>query len=187
MDAYHPQLVMFRSSLSDLPSLQLHADYSVRTYQPGDDAAWNAIIKQSFLKDCDFAKEISGRDLFKPERVLFVCHHGQPVATACAWYKPEWDEQTGYLHMVGALPSQSGKKLGYAASLAALQQMQREQRKSAVLNTDDYRLPAIHTYWKLGFVPQIVHENQVQRWKLIAEKLGNAVLAEVSFGEDGIA
>ncbi|RKN60016.1 hypothetical protein D7M11_36015 [Paenibacillus ginsengarvi] len=76
--------------------------------------------------------------------------------------------------MVGVLPSYSGKKLGYIVSLAALQQMFREERKSAVLNTDDYRIPAIITYLKLGFVPQIVHKSHVQRWRQIAEMLGNA-------------
>lgn len=173
MNAYNPQLVMFLSSLSELPQLQLHSGYSVRSYQPGDDAAWNWIIKESFQKEYDFAKDISGKDQFKPERVLFVCHDSRPVATACAWYKSAWDEQTGYLHMVGVLPSYSGKKLGYIVSLAALQQMFREERKSAVLNTDDYRIPAIITYLKLGFDPQIVHESHVHRWRLIAELLGN--------------
>ncbi|RKN60015.1 hypothetical protein [Paenibacillus ginsengarvi] len=84
MNAYSPQLVMFLSSLSDLPQLQLHSGYSVRSYQPGDDAAWNWIIKESFQKEYDFVKDISGKDPFKPERVLFVCHDCRPVATACA-------------------------------------------------------------------------------------------------------
>ncbi|WP_409341453.1 GNAT family N-acetyltransferase [Paenibacillus sp. MBLB4367] len=174
MNAYHPQLVMFLSSLSDLPPLQLHSGYSVRTYRPGDDTAWNGIIKASFQKEYDFAKHISERDAFKPERVLFVCHDDRPVATACAWHKSAWGEQTGYLHMVGVLPSYSGKKLGHIVSLAALQQMVKEGRKSAVLHTDDYRIPAIVTYLKLGFHPQMAHENHVQRWRQIAETLGNA-------------
>ena len=51
--------------------------------------------------------------VYKPEGVQFICYEGTPVATAIAWYQPVWNVHTGYLHMVGALPSHTGKGLDF--------------------------------------------------------------------------
>ncbi len=64
-----------------------------------------------------------------------------------------------FLHMVGVLPSHGGKGLGFQVSLAALRQMKREGFTQSVLETDDFRIPAIVTYLKLNFQPEIIHDN----------------------------
>lgn len=43
-----PQLVMIRPTLTDLPTIQLPNGYNVRTFQPGDEDAWEFIINHSF-------------------------------------------------------------------------------------------------------------------------------------------
>lgn len=173
-----PQLVMFREQLDDLAPLDLAEDYTLRHFQPGDEQFWEEIINKSFEKqDTNFKENIASHGIYKPERVLFICYKGKPVATATAWYNKRWHQETGYLHMVGVIPGKRGKGLGLKVSLAVLHQMVEEGRTSAVLETDDFRLPAIKTYIKLGFKPQIIHENQVARWRGILTKLGEKWLA----------
>jgi len=163
-----PQLVMSRPNLEGLPANHLPDGYYVRHYNGEEDAAaWNRIIEESFQWQADFNKNIKANEFFKPERVWFVCHGDLPIATATAWYRPNWGERVGYLHMVGLLPEYAGKGLGLQVSLAALHQMKREGMKSAVLETDDFRIPAIKTYIKLGFLPQITHESHSERWNKI--------------------
>ena len=41
-----------------------------------------------------------------------------------------------------------------------------------MLDTDDFRLPAIKNYLNLGFVPVYVGENHGERWRIIFKKLG---------------
>jgi len=83
------------------------------------------------------------------------------------------------LHMVGVAKKHTGKGLGFQVSLAALHQMAKEGSEFAVLQTDDFRLPAIKTYLKLGFKPVIVDENQIERWNAIFKQMGiNDVSAE---------
>lgn len=167
-----PQLIMFKESLEDLMPVNLPEGYSVRHFREGDDKHWETIIGASFHYDCNFQKEIASNDKFKPEKVWFVCDGNRPIATATAWYSAHWGEAVGYLHMVGMLPEYSGKSLGFKASLAALHEMKRVGRKSAVLNTDDFRLPAIKGYLRLGFKPLFTHESFYERWENIMEKLG---------------
>jgi mycothiol synthase len=79
---------------------------------------------------------------------------------------------------VGVVPEHSGKGLGVQINLVALHHMVREGRRQAVLETDDFRLPAIKTYLKLGFQPVLVHENQRERWRSVFARLGRAELSE---------
>jgi mycothiol synthase len=182
MESLHnqkPQLVMFRPTLAKLPDLQLPEGYSIRKFQPGDEEAWEYIINHSFKYKSNFDKEIKSHKCFSPERVIFVCHKNTPVATATAWHRPLWGEHTGYLHMVGALSSHSGKGLGLQASLAALYQMKNEGKLASILETDDFRLPAIKTYLKLGYKPLLIHENQGARWDRIFNIIGGIKKEEV--------
>jgi mycothiol synthase len=166
-----PQLIMCKQHLEDLAPISVPEGYTVRHYKEGDGLQWEKIIKASFNYESNFKKEIAQSENFKPEKVWFVCHEDKPVATATTWYNGNWDKSIGYLHMVGILPEYSGKSLGLKACLAALHEMKREGRSSAVLNTDDFRLPAIKTYFRLGFEKQLTHESHQGRWKDIMEKL----------------
>lgn len=167
-----PQLVMLKKSLKELPVIDLPDKYQVQSLNEVKPKHWNHIIQESFKDDTlYFSEAIAPEEYYKPERVLFIVKGNKPVATATAWYKEKWGEDTGYLHMVGVLPEFTGKALGYQVSLAVLYKMKKEGFNQAVLETDDFRVPAIVTYLKLGFKPEIVHENQYKRWENIKDKL----------------
>ena len=76
--------------------------------------------------------------------------------------------------MVGCRHGHRGKRLGYMVSVAALHKTAEDGRQSALLHTDDFRLPAIKTYLTLGFEPLLVHESQRERWPRVFEELGRA-------------
>ena len=168
-----PQLMMRRRDLSSLPELSLASGYTARHFEPGDESAWDQIIREAFEKDApEFEGHMRRDPAFRPERIWFICRDNVPVATASAWRQAQRQPmETGTLHMVGILPAEGGKGLGLQVSLAALQQMQREGRKAAVLSTDDDRLAAIKTYLRLGFEPLVSDENHRERWPLIFEAL----------------
>jgi mycothiol synthase len=160
-----PQLVMKRPHLRNLPKIELPTKYAIRSFKEGDENSWNRIIRASFDNlTYDFNQEMKGDESFRPERVLFVTYYGEPVATASAWYRKQYGLNTGYLHMVGVSHEHQGKHLGYWVSVAVLHQLVIENRDSAVLQTDDFRLPAIRTYLQMEFEPVIFHENLCERW-----------------------
>ena len=73
--------------------------------------------------------------------------------------------------MVGVVAEHTGHKLGKWVSLAVLYYFRDCRFKCAMLDTDDFRLPAIKTYLNLGFIPVYVERSQPRRWQDIFEKL----------------
>ncbi len=176
-EALKPQLIMRRPNLDGLPDeLSLPEGYSERHYQEGDAEAWSEIITESFEEEWGverFKEYMLGDVSFKPERIRFICNaDGKPVGTTSAFRRDDkYGPDCGYVHMVGVLKSEAGKRLGYAVNVAVLHQFKREGCPDAVLQTDDFRLPAIKTYINLGFLPDIVDDNQYQRWRDIYKLL----------------
>ena len=168
-DVLAPQLAMSMNSLDVLPRLVLPEGYDLKSFAEGDAAAWEEIIHDSFGVEFSFAQSMATSQHFRPERVKFIRFDGTPIATASAW---STDDCIGYLHMVGVHSKHLGHGLGGQVSLAALYQMASEGRTRVLLNTDDFRIPAIKTYLKLGFVPLLVHHNHIQRWTSILTKIG---------------
>lgn len=176
-----PQLVMTRPTLDELPAVELPDGYTLGTYRPGDGAAWAAIITESFQRQddpFDFDRTMRASPAYRPQRVFFIRHGDQPVATASAWRAPALFPDGGVVHYVGALEAHRGRRLGYQVSLATLHRMRDEGLARAWLQTDDPRLAAINIYLTLGFVPWLVHENQRGRWRTIFTQLGRDDLIE---------
>lgn len=162
-----PQLVMRRPHVRELPPIALPPDCTIRCYESAaDEAAWDRIIGDSFGMAAEgmFARSMRPDPAFQPERVFFVCRGVEPVATASAWFVERYGPTVGYLHYVGVMRAHAGHGLGLAASVAALRRLAAEGCTSAVLQTDDFRLPAIKQYLRLGFEPMLVDENQRTRW-----------------------
>ncbi len=171
-----PQLEML-ASLEDIDENgreTLPEGYSLREFRDcaEDVAAWDRIIGESFNNpDISFDKLMLTDPQYRPERIIFVCCGDEPVATAAAWFIPDYGEDYGVIHMVGALPGYSGKKLGVTVVKAAMRKLKGEGRRFARLKTDDFRLPAVKSYLRLGFKPLIVDANQPDRWKRLYEIL----------------
>lgn len=165
------KLVMKKDTLADLPQLDIPEGYSLRSFQSGDVTEWEHVIRISFAREIAFGDKIGFQPPFLPEKILFLCYQGLAVATAVAWEKEDRDIDCGYLHMVGALPGHSGKGLGYTIALAALHRMRDEGKQAALLETDDFRLPAIEIYLRLGFVPLSMEDGHSGRWEKVFNEL----------------
>ena len=169
------QLRMVRPNLEDLPELILPAGYGMRTYRKGDEEHWARIISDSFggreRTAQDTENEITGRDVFVPDGLYFATHRDVPVGTACAWSQSVDEKDAGYVHMVGVVAEHTGHKLGKWVSLAVLFYFRDNGFKCSMLDTDDFRIPAVKTYLNLGFIPVYVEEGQPERWRDIFEKL----------------
>ncbi|WP_125653904.1 GNAT family N-acetyltransferase [Paenibacillus baekrokdamisoli] len=163
------KLVMKKEELSILPAFHCPTGYRIRHFQSGDERNWEDLIRLSYTREVKFAQKIGNHTPFYPDRILFICRGEQPVATATAWDTGKEGSMSWYLHMVGVLPEYSGKGLGFAASLAALHKMKEEGGDAAFLETDDFRLPAIRIYLKLGFQPVHMDESHPARWERILQ------------------
>jgi len=167
----YTQLIMRRNGFDNLPDVDVPAGFTLRCFQDGDEAAWDYMVGDMCLEGFD--KAIRSNRFFKPERVKMICYEGKPVATATAWGDEDGDESLSMLHMVAADPEFRGKGLGFCAVNAAMRHMKAEGKAATYLTTDDFRIPAIKIYLKLGYVPDMAREGHAERWKELYSKLGN--------------
>jgi len=162
------QLHMLRPSLDALPGLALPAGYRLRTFRPGDERAWGAIMEATGGIGTDWTVEkvrerLVTREQFEPDGLFFAtCDAlaGLPVASACAWRVLPPESAVGTVHMVCALDGHRGRGLGRLVTLAVLHRLRARGFRMADLSTDDFRLAAIKSYLGLGFVPVYLPDDQ---------------------------
>ena len=169
------QLKMARHSLENLPTLQCPEGYHIRTYQQGDEIYWARIMDSVFVDKDRIAQdaftEVINQPNFDPDGFCFVIHEDIPIGTACAWKESLRGKPIGYIDMLAVLPEHTGRKLGKWLTVFLLHYFKARCMASVMLDTDDFRLPAIKNYLNLGFVPVYAGENHRLRWQNIFKKL----------------
>lgn len=168
-----PQLRLWQRDLDHLPPLSPPEGYTVRTFQAGDEVSWQVVLNSSGSLGSWTEERVQQqlRECGDPANVFLVFHQGRPVATACV-VPHQTEEGTQWeVGWVAGDPLHRGKGIGYQAVLAALHRIRELGGREAYLWTDDWRLPAIQTYLKLGFEPDLDHESYPERWAKIREQL----------------
>ena len=176
------QLRMRRPSLEGLPAVVVPAGYGLRTYREGDERAWGEIMEapEGIGRDWTVEKvraSMMEKPQFEAAGLYFVtsdAERGKPVASAAAWRNPTAGERTGYVHMVCALPGHRGRGLGRLVTLATLHYMRERGDQDVLLETDDFRAPAVKTYLGLGFVPVYLEDpasDHMTRWSEVFKQV----------------
>jgi mycothiol synthase len=79
--------------------------------------------------------------------------------------------RSGNVHYVATHPDHRGKGLGRIVTVRVLQHLATLGLEDAFLLTDDYRLPALRLYLRLGFVPRYHDQTHEGRWSLLFPQL----------------
>lgn len=160
-----PQLIMRHPNITELPPLEPTSGITLHTHRDGDEAAWEQIIESAFEKHFDFELliRLGGYD---PSYVIYAEKDGKEIATATAVENPLYPGE-GWFRMIGAHKDARGLGAGRLVCLAALHSLKNRGYKTAVLSTDDDRIPALTLYYSLGFRPVYTHESHKARWDAI--------------------
>ena len=92
------------------------------------------------------------------------------AATAMA-LRSETYPSGGELGWLACDPAHTGKGLGMAVSAAVTACLIEAGCRPIHLYTEDWRLPALKTYLKLGYVPFINEPQMLERWRAICAQL----------------
>ena len=156
------------------PARELPAEYEIRNYRPGDrEALKDAVIALTIerMTDASLDEKILCHAGLVPEESLFIVWKGEtPVGTACGYLTPEAGK--GTLHMVSVLASESGHGLGQLVCAKATEWLIGQNAPVIDLTTDDFRMPAVMTYLRLGYLPVIDDEEMFDRWQQMFARLG---------------
>jgi mycothiol synthase len=77
----------------------------------------------------------------------------------------------GDLGWLAGDPRHSGMGLGLAVSAAVTSRFMVAGYRNIQLFTEDYRLAAIRSYLKLGYIPSLYLEGMIDRWQELCEKV----------------
>ena len=163
-----PQLKMQLRAFGALEPVNLPPGYTVATLAERDASEWIAVLNANGQLGA-WDRERAARCFNDPRPVLpegtaLVMHGDRPVATACT-VLPTPAEPRHELGWVAVDPAHQGQGLGLQVCAAVLWYARRRGWPASTLNTDDWRLPAIRTYLKLGFEPEITHDSHPARWQ----------------------
>ena len=89
------------------------------------------------------------------------------VAVASERLLPTSYPGAGYVHYVGARRRARGQRLGALVTVQCLSGFARRGLESAVLETDDFRVRALVTYLRLGFVPSYRTVEEQTAWSVL--------------------
>ena len=84
-----------------------------------------------------------------------------------AAFAGKFDATDGRVDYVVADPTLSGNGIGAGVCSGVARYLLEQGYKTVTLNTDDWRMPAIETYRKLGFEPVLFRDDMKARWDAV--------------------
>ncbi len=157
------------------PAPQVPDGYVLRCYKESDEEGYGDLMAKAGFVGWDHERIARMLRSCLPDGLFLIVHRdtGRPVATAMAQHSPgELHPHGGELGWVAGDPEHKGRALGMAVCAAATARLIRAGYRDIYLRTDDFRLPAIKTYLKLGYEPFLFCEGMAERWQAVCEKLG---------------
>lgn len=181
-EAYNQlRMVWPRELLDYQPIVRVPVGYHLRTYRSGDEARFYEVMELSGWPAWDDERLAPWRLRILPEGWFMLIHSGtdQIVATAMALRDfGEFGRPGGELGWLASDPPHAGRGLGLAVSAAVTARLLQAGYQDIHLYTEDYRLPALKTYLKLGYVPYLYLPEMVARWQMVCEQLGWPLLVQ---------
>jgi mycothiol synthase len=169
------QMVWPRDRLDRPPAVRLPEGYRLRQISPADEAAYIALLAKAGFEGWNHDRVARTQDFSLPGG-FFAAEHvasGELVATTVALHGPcEQHPHGGELGWVAGDPAYKGKGLGEAVVSAATARFLQAGYEDVYLRTDDFRLPAIRVYLKVGYRPLLFAPDMPPRWEAIRKALG---------------
>lgn len=171
-----PQLVMWYPHAEPPDPGILPEGYRLRAFHPGDEDGWAALLNANGqLGQWDLERirrEIGGASVLHGQR--FVLCGDEIVATAGVYDRQREGKDAWEIGWIASHPDHRGRNLGGQVTAGALAVALQLPRRPIYLLTDDFRLPALKVYLKLGFVPDMQHPSYAERWQAILGQLGES-------------
>ena len=169
------QLKMYwKNGGTELPRLSLPAGITVQSLPeiPDGLGVWQDVIRyMSKNFDTDTSGDYYERSMlqqadYKENMCYIFFVDGAPAATITVIC--DNTAKVGRIHMVACKPDFRGRGLGNLMMAKAMTVVKEAGMETCALVTDDWRIPAIKTYLKVGFAPDLDSEADYKaRWDAI--------------------
>jgi len=157
--------------MDHLPEFALPRGFSLRRYQPGDEAQWirihlaadrfNQITPKLFREQFGADKQ-----LLSPRQCYLLAPTSEVIGTGTAWFNDNFEGgRWGRVHWMAIAPEFQGRGLGKALLSAVCHRLRDLGHERAYLTTSTARVPAIKMYLQFGFEPFIKNDRDKQAWR----------------------
>jgi len=168
------QMVWPGHLLNAPPAVRLPSGYALRTYQRGDEPRFYEIMELAGWPGWNDEKLQPWFERILPEGWFMAVHEesSEIVATAMALRDcSEFGRPGGELGWVAGDPVHSGRGLGMTVCAAVTERLIAEGYRHIHLYTEDWRLAALKTYLKLGYMPFLNASEMPERWRAVCVQL----------------
>lgn len=189
----HRRVQMVRANLDNVPEFTLPAGFTLRWYEPADEAHWlrihlaadpfNEITPELFRKQFGVDAERglrpasadepgSGvnpalRDL-RQRQCYMLAPTGEVVGTGTAWFNNNFEgARWGRVHWLAIMPEFQGRGLAKPLMTSICRRLGELGHEHVYLSTSTARHAAIGLYLKFGFEPLIRSEEDAAVWREI--------------------
>lgn len=176
------QMVWPEPLLDTPPTVQLPPGYTLRTYQPGDELRFYEVMALAGWPGWNDAKLQPWLLRIVPEGwFMVICEQSDTiVTTAMALHDHTWSRPfCGELGWLAGDPVHAGKGLGGAVSAAVTARFIEIGYRNIHLYTEHWRLAALKSYLKLGYIPLLYLPEMAERWRAICAQLAWPFTPEV--------
>ena len=168
-----PQLKMiFNAVETPLPELTVSEGYVIRPLADSELDQYNELRESVGFPAWEPEYLAKFRNKVLKDALLVVEEKatGRLCASASAEKSDMPDRpDLGVLGWVMTHPDCNGHRLGRSVTVAAMHRLYQEGYRSFSLLTDDFRLPAVSTYLKLGWRPWLYLDDMEGRWRALAD------------------
>ena len=169
------QLVMrgSKEKTPECPDAPDWGEFTCRTFDGSDEDIdkWLEIVAHGLtgekLAPDFFRKCMYEHGELEYDKFFIVEADGDSAATLAVI--PNYEKKEGYIHMVACKEEYRGRGIGTRMNAEAVRALHRAGMETAYLTTDDFRIPAIRSYLRVGFYPDIIDEEHRARWDAIFE------------------
>jgi mycothiol synthase len=171
------QMIWPASRFSSVVVPEPPAGYRLRVGRPSDprdEQAVSEILLASGFHDWNEKEFQNWFDRLIPDGLWLVeqVASGKPVCCTWAFHRRLRRYPCGgELGWVGILPEHKGKALSSITCAAVVRRFLQAGYRCIYLQTDEPRLPALKTYLKLGWVPNMVEPDMPGRWQAVCQNL----------------
>lgn len=168
------QLVWPAARLDSPPAWQVPKGYRLRVYRAEDQAGYFRLMERAGYPGWTADGLASWLNRVVPDGILLLTEaaSGALAATAMGVHNPSpLHPFGGTLSCVAADPDYHGHGLGRVVSAAVTERLLRGGYTDIYLQTDDWRLAAIKTYLRLGWVPFLFQDDMPERWEAVCARL----------------
>jgi mycothiol synthase len=166
-----PQLRLGFTRFDGLKPPQPVRGYGLRRYRPGDEDAWVVLLSTGEFGTWDRARldrMLAGDRAPLPLAGIFFATQGSRLlGTACTFLHEGEQGDVPELGWVVVHPSHRGHGLGPQVCRAVLGFVRELGHRYIYLLTEDFRLPAIRMYLRLGFEPEMVDPSHPAWWEAL--------------------